>query len=1066
MTHNDLTFFDNREVKLADRFKSSLRYVRYFDILVGYFRTSGFYKLYKEFENIEKIRILVGLNADKKTVETVTYAKQLQIDFNHESHSKTKAIISSQIEEEVTQAEDNSEIENGIQKFVEYLKSGKIEIRAYPDHRLHAKVYISTFNEDFIDKGRVITGSSNFSESGLSEQLEFNVELKNYADYKFALDSFNELWAQSVDLTETYIETINNKTWLNPNITPYELYLKFLYENFEHRLSEDKNAEISLPAGFKEYRYQTQAVKDLADIVDKYNGAFIADVVGLGKTYVAAMYMQNLSGKKLIICPPPVIENWKDAINDFGVRSAEVESLGKLEHIKKKGYDKYDYIFVDEAHRFRNEATAQYKLLNEICYGKKVILITATPLNNSIYDFLPLIKLFQDPLDSDIDGVKNLDRFFKSAVSTLKHIDKGTPEYQEEVKRVSKRVRDRVLRHLLIRRTRTDVKEFFPDDIEKQGLKFPNVETPIRLYYKFDEKTNDIFNQTIENIKKLTYARYNPTNSKYLKEDKQVSMFEQTTGTNLVGFMKTMLVKRLASSNYAFKQTINRFIKSYENFIKMYNNGTVYISKKVDVFDYLDDDNEEGLLKALENDTKAKTYYKEDFKPNFIEDLEKDLELLSEIKDLWSEIKTDIKKESFITELKTDKQLSKSKILIFTESTETGADLYKDLYKEYGSAVMFYSSNTDMYNDKGISLAVAKDLIHKNFDPKYNIQEDNIRILITTDVLAEGINLHRSNIIVNYDLPWNPTRVLQRVGRVNRVGTKYDKIYIYNFFPTSVTDIHLGLEDSVKAKIQAFHETLGEDAKYLSDEEQTTNHKLFGDNWFSRVNDKNTYDSDAGEKSLDLQCLQILKDVRENDIELFDKIKKIPKKSRSAKKTDCKTSRVITFYRKNNKHFRTYITDGTISKELTFDEAFDVFKCNKDCPKSQFNLKIFHALKKHNDEAFFASCTIDSINDSTKTTSKNDNYVKGRIKESLKDKSLTNEQEMFFNSVLDLYKRGVILNSKEIKSAIEKTNDNQFIYKVLKEKIPETYFNVRRRKNKQQEVCEVVLSEYLEGING
>ncbi|MBR3605926.1 MAG: hypothetical protein IKL52_07850, partial [Candidatus Gastranaerophilales bacterium] len=258
---SDLTFFTNEEgQKLEDRFKKTLKSVKYFDILVGYFRTSGFYRLYKDFENIDKIRILVGLNADNKTVELIHEANNL------ESHTVAKEKMSDSIVKELYESEDNYNVELGISKFIEYIKSGKLEIKAYPSYDIHAKVYISRYNEDDRDFGSVITGSSNFSDSGLNSQYEFNVELKNAADVKYALSKFEELWAKAVDLSETYIETIKNQTWLNDEITPYELYLKFLYEYFKENLARKESLDIRLPKDFMELDYQKEAVRTLYDI--------------------------------------------------------------------------------------------------------------------------------------------------------------------------------------------------------------------------------------------------------------------------------------------------------------------------------------------------------------------------------------------------------------------------------------------------------------------------------------------------------------------------------------------------------------------------------------------------------------------------------------------------------------------------------------------------------------------------------------------------------------------------------------------------------------------------------
>lgn len=1058
----DTMFFTNEPgLKLEDRFKSTLVNVETFDILVGYFRTSGFKALCNEFENIDKIRILIGLSTDKQTVEA--YQKSKQLDFL-ESHSNTKDIFSKELEKELYSSEDNYDVEYSIRKFVEFLISGKLELRAFPSRDLHAKVYISKFRKDDRDYGRVITGSSNFSENGLNSQYEFNVELKNSIDVKYAQEKFDNLWAMSVDLTETYIDTINDKTWLNDTIKPYELYIKFLYEYFKEKLEKKETLEIKPPKGFMKLEYQQEAVRTISEIVDKYNGCFLADVVGLGKTYITAMYMQNLPGKKLVICPPPIIESWEDAINDFGVRSATVVSLGKLEHIKKKGYQDFDYIFVDEAHRFRNENTSQYQLLHEICYGKKVILITATPLNNSIYDFYPLITLFQPAKNSTIPGMKNLEGFFVNARNRLKKLDKSTPEYIEEVKNISKEVRNKVLKYILVRRTRRDVKEYFSNDIKKQGLFFPEVDTPNRIVYQYDEKTNEIFDTTISKLKHFTFARYQPGNN--LKATFKRSDFEQTQERNLVGFMKTMLIKRLESSRFAFLQTVSRFINSYEQFIKMYSSGTVYISKKVDVYDYLESENEYELIEALENDSKAKIYEANQFNNDFIDKLEFDLSILKWMKDSWSKIDKDFKKDAFIQALKTDKYLKDNKILIFSESMETGLDLYNSLYEDFGNSVLFYSSRECKYDNKSVSPNTVKDLIHKNYDPKYYETSDDIKVLITTDVLAEGINLHRSNIIINYDLPWNPTRVLQRVGRVNRVGSKFDKIHIYNIFPSATADNELNLEDNIKAKIQAFHETLGEDAKYLTEEEETTNHKLFGENFYDKVTNKDTYNEDESEENSDLKYIKILEDIRDNDNELFNKVKYLPKKSRTARKFKADKNSVITFFRKGPLE-RFYLSDGETTVNLGFEDAVKYFECDKNCEKQTVPHEFYHLLQANKDE-FFKPNEEDDIQVKKTGGSSNHKYVRLRIDFAIKEGRLTDIQEDYMKKILALYDEGKIINeiSKSIKDAIEKELDSVKVYQIIKNNIPETYLTNKTEVKKDENVhTEIILSEFLIGEN-
>ncbi len=189
---------------------------------------------------------------------------------------------------------------------------------------------------------------------------EFNVELRQKRDVEFAELQFNNLWKESVDISGDFIDTIQKKTWLNDQILPYELYLKLIYEYLEEDINQVDEFEPFLPEGFMKLKYQNQAAIQAKKILETYNGVFLADVVGLGKTFITALLLQQLRGRTLVICPPVLKDYWKDSLFDFGIRSFEVESLGKLEHIIKKGLERYDYIVVDEAHRFRNENTQSY----------------------------------------------------------------------------------------------------------------------------------------------------------------------------------------------------------------------------------------------------------------------------------------------------------------------------------------------------------------------------------------------------------------------------------------------------------------------------------------------------------------------------------------------------------------------------------------------------------------------------------------------------------------------------------------------------------------------------------
>lgn len=1072
----DLTFFTNEPGStLLDRFKKILKDVKYFDILVGYFRTSGFHQLYESFESIDKIRILVGLNVDKRTYEIIEVSRdQNKLDF--ESHKRTKEIFAYNLTTEMENSPDSHDVELGIRKFIKLLQTDcphrqediklggngkKLEIKAYPSANIHAKVYISRFSEDSIDYGRVITGSSNFTESGLVANREFNVELKNRADVEFALKRFEELWKDGVDISEDYVQTINTKTWLNDQITPYELYLKFLYEYFKEEINMDEDFEIYLPEGFKELKYQKYAVTSARKILEAYNGVFISDVVGLGKTFISALLAQQLPGKILVICPPVLKDYWYETFFDFGVRGFRVESQGKLDHIIKYGAEKFDYIFVDEAHRFRNEVTQGYEKLHQICFGKKVILVSATPLNNTIDDIYAQLKLFQVPKKSTIPGVPDLEKFFRALKKRLDQYSKTDPEYINVVKQVSRELRDKILKHVMVRRTRNEVIKYFSEDIDKQGLTFPEIDDPQRIVYTFDDRIDSVFNSTIELLKQFTYSRYTPL--LYLK--KELSEFEKQSQRNVGGFMKGILVKRLESSFYAFKRTLNRFVESYERFIEMYNNGTVYISKKVNVYDLLDSDNEELLLKLVEED-RVQKYNSADFRDDFIVNLNTDLSLLKKIKSLWKDIDDDPKIEQFIKDLKTNKLLRKSKLVIFTESKETGEYLYRNLNAQFAGEVLFYSSSGGIYKDTEESVSVARDLIKENFDPNIKDQKDDIRILITTDILSEGINLHRSNIVINYDLPWNPTKVLQRVGRVNRVGTEHKKVFIFNFFPTAQSDMHLGLEASIKAKIQAFHDTLGEDAKYLTEEEEITSHELFGDHLYRRLNNKRSYQGEEEEEELsELEYLKLIRTIRDEEPELFEKIKRLPKKARTCRKRDsAEPDQLLTFFRKG-KLKKFFITDGNNSKELTFFEAVDYFKCDSETPRHTIPKEYYQFLEV-NKRQFDLSVSDEMPERIHRKGSSNETYIIKRLKakEMRNFSGFTEDDEEFIKSLLRAFENGIVPRntSKRLKKAIEKEVNPLKVLAILRRNVSHAILELPDpAKQAGHDRREVILSEYL-----
>ena len=257
---NDSKFFTNQKGDdLASRINELAKYSKSFDVLSGFFYSSGFYQIYKSLEDTDSIRILIGISTNEETFTLINQGNKLQEDkILNEPEVLEK--VEDQVESEMQNSDDSKLVEMGVHKFIEWIRSGKLVIKAYPSQNIHAKLYIWTFREGDREKGTVITGSSNLTQSGLINNLEFNVELKDRNDYEFAKDKFEELWKDSIDVSQKYVETVEEKTWLSDKITPYQLYLKFLYEHFKKDLNVDEVLLPRTPANFVKLEYQEQAV--------------------------------------------------------------------------------------------------------------------------------------------------------------------------------------------------------------------------------------------------------------------------------------------------------------------------------------------------------------------------------------------------------------------------------------------------------------------------------------------------------------------------------------------------------------------------------------------------------------------------------------------------------------------------------------------------------------------------------------------------------------------------------------------------------------------------------------
>jgi len=1057
----DLTFLTNEpDRKFSARLHNLLPRCEQFDCLVGYFYLSGFHLIREQLKACDRIRILIGLETEQQIIDAVLKATLTQPSLNFRSSAETASTFRDDVLVQLETAPETAPVESGIEELARWCSEGKAEVRAYAKDKIHAKLYIFSFRPDELDKGRVITGSSNLSQSGLQDNLEFNVELKTRSDYDFAAIKFSELWAESVEVSDDFVNTVTERSHL-AHFSPKELYLKFLYEYFQTELTQIRELEDEyLPEEFLKLQYQRDAVLTAKRILEEFNGVFLADVVGLGKTYMAAMLARELDGGVLVIAPPALIDKsnpgaWGNVFRDFGVRRFETYSVGNLDKVLKTDLKKFKYVFIDEAHRFRNDDNETYAKLHRICRHKNVVLVTATPFNNSPLDLLSQVNLFQASRNSSVPNLPNLENFFKKLNSKLSglHRVKDRDEFLRIMKENAHEVRERILKYLMVRRTRREIEEFYSDDLAAQNLKFPEVEDPKAVFYLLSPKENEIFMRTIRRAtKEIKYARYKPLIDTYY----QGSLDENTTvaQNNLASFMKILLVKRLESSFEAFRKTLDRFITVYERYIAAYKKGYVYVSKKKTnlIFDLIESGNFDAIEKLVESE-EAEKYDAKEFKPGFLTDLESDLAILNDIREDWKAIDRDPKWEEFAKRIKSDAILMNSKVLLFTESKETAEYLTQLIKTELREKVVCYDGTSKK--------SLREEVIH-NFDARVREPKDDYRILITTDALAEGVSLHRSNVVINYDIPWNPTRMMQRVGRVNRVDTKFDRVYTYNFFPSEEGNREIGLQEAAEAKIEAFIEMLGSDARLLTENEEIKSFNLF-----DRLTSKETITGESDdEPESELKYLQLIRGIQENEKELFAKIKSLPKKARTARASDEKTDALFTYFRLGKLH-KFYLAEKSIASaaELDFLQTAKLLESDSD-DRQRVGSHFYNLLQKNQSGLMQAMHS----DEETKHAPAGSRDVPSKLRRRLQIfkseqmQDFTEVEDQIWASVIHALEEGLVAKKtvNQVWRTVEKTNDTRAILEILKKNFQFDGVVVESEsERKSPRHREVILSEYF-----
>lgn len=799
-----------------------------------------------------KVKILIGMNIDNKT----------RILYFNDNKDNDKAISDFK---EFTLTE-NKEYSSIIELFKYKCENKTLEIRKTAEY-MHAKLYLFKYNEE-AERNAFLIGSSNFTHRGIKDRKELNIYCK---------DGFNELYNYFEEEWNKAHEILNNKNEeeffrniikstnedkkdKDDLVLPYKIFLKVIYEYFEFINREEL---LCSPAdyGYRDYKYQIDAIKSGINGIMLYNGVLISDVVGLGKSIIASAIAKNLLLKEkveeiIIICPPKIIDSWENYNSEFQIK-AKVFSIGlldkALEHVRN--HRKNRLIIIDEAHRFVNNKTYSYDMITNICFGNKVIAITATPMHNTTSDIFSIIDIFDRKLtkNKNIEEAKiKILKEERELKSKYKKSENSKEENIKKSKEIAKEIMS-LIHTIIIRRTRNDLLESseYRKDLEKQKTEFNDVEEPklhnyelgdlSKLYYDTLEKIspyNEDNEDNKDNSNIFKGVRYKPLI--YLKketiEDKRKSAeivkavygedanfdFADLSSNNIAKFMRHLLVRRFESSIFAFKKSVDNMIAKYEN-IKMWiskNRYTIYKRGDVNYEDY-DDDND---IMIKDNSKKYEGLYiienvKEVLSKEFFIDFENDLKILKEIKKDWENI--GIEKDKKFFKLKEElkkfkKENDKRKIIIFSEFKDTVDYLYESICKDE-------ELNYLLKPLKSVADSKNRETVKANFDASLEErkQESEYFLLISTDTLSEGVNLHRAGIIINYDIPYNPTRVIQRVGRINRIGKKlFDKIYIHNFIPRLEAQKDIKNWQISNFKLTLINSIFGNDTKILQKEEE------------------------------------------------------------------------------------------------------------------------------------------------------------------------------------------------------------------------------------------------------
>jgi superfamily II DNA or RNA helicase len=971
---------------LGRRLRELISASREMRALVGFFYFSGVKVLYDALRANPNItlRVLVGMEAE----EHCGQLQELILTSGEKSRGESQDAYIENLRRALRSAAlDKQAFHERIGAFVELIRDGRLIIRKTREPN-HAKLYLFDIAEPFnkVKPGVWISGSSNLTLPGLESQGELNLDLSDFG-FAEAGAYFDELWRDAVPLTENEsvrqrVLTLIDRASIVAPVTPFEAYLLVLKNYVDHRSMADHGGRMNRileDAGYTRYTYQVDAVNQAIATLDAYNGVIVADVVGLGKTIIACLVARLRGRRGIVIAPPGLVGDhnastgWRAYLRQFKLHDWEVRSCGSLGEVR--AYVERDGAFrtviVDEAHRFRNQNTEDYDDLLQTCRGKEVILLTATPFNNRPADLLSLLKLFLPPKNSPLVLDGNMEADFRDYNETfrmigfvLKNMKSGekadevcrmlerlgiplTPQagtYKQIKKELGARSADvarrmrAVIEPVTIRRNRLDLKG--NPDYAKEITTLSTVRPPAEQFYVLTKKQSDFYDRVISDYfgpeGRFHGAIYRPV--KYDTSDDR----DESQQINMFTFIRGLFVRRFESSFGAFARSLEHAITMHlkvEEFAK--ETGTLLVNRTfMDKILTAEDDERDALLEKIIHELKRgetpghqQVYHLDQHfdKDHFFRDLKADIKLLRAVQEEMKALNLlmhDPKAQCVIEILKsvlnhTCKEITgkqQRKVLIFSEYADSVDHLQGYLEIALPGKVLVVNDKLSREMDRTVKA---------NFDASLPDAEqvDDFQILLCTDRMSEGYNLNRAGLVINYDIPWNPTRVIQRVGRINRIGKKvFDNLYIFNFFPTEQgADIHRSRQIAGE-KMFLIHSTIGEDVQILAPDEEPTPAGLF-----QRVN--TDPEAQEGESFL-TKAQRELRRLSQAHPELLERIAQLPPRVKTASR---RTPAGVYFFRRRGAALFTLLHTPDSVTPITVEEGIDAIRCDPDEPRVDFS---------------------------------------------------------------------------------------------------------------------------------